>query len=206
MKSTELLGNSPNFQLWFCLATEHCSHTSWNVVYVKNYFAASSQFEQIFLPIINSFDLWARFEAYSNLIPCLVNPGKGGSFSCYRQNSIKSPLSVIFNPFFCHSLLSMYSGSYPMLFGYHVNMDLKTWRYTVIFYLFYVFFSLDLLYFWKLKHGILPAFAEAKPTTTAIKSQERTNKLHLIFLRESEVIENSFYNKLVSLWNTLTDS
>ena len=62
------------------------------------------------------------------------------------------------------------------------------------------------LYFGKFRHGILPAFAKVKPTTAVIKNQERTNKLYVNLPRETEVMRNCFYNKVVPLWNTLPDN
>ena len=63
----------------------------------------------------------------------------------------------------------------------------------------------SVVYFWKLRHGILPAFAEVKPTTGAIKNQKRTNKLYVNLPQESIIMKNCFYNKVVLLWNTLPD-
>ena len=63
----------------------------------------------------------------------------------------------------------------------------------------------SVLYFWKLRHGILPAFAKVKPTLAVIKNQKRTNKLYVNLPRENEVMKNCLYNKVVPLWNTLPD-
>ena len=64
----------------------------------------------------------------------------------------------------------------------------------------------SILYFWKFRPGILPAFAKVKPTTAVIKNQERTNKLYVNLPRETEVMRNCFYNKVVPLWNTSPDN
>ena len=63
----------------------------------------------------------------------------------------------------------------------------------------------SILYFWKLRHGILPAFAKVKPSTAVIKNQERTNKLYVNHPPENEVMKKCFYNKVVPIWNTLPD-
>ena len=63
----------------------------------------------------------------------------------------------------------------------------------------------SVLHFWKLRHGILPAFAEVKPTTAVIKNQEQTNKWYVNLSRENEVMKKCFNNKVVPLWNTLPD-
>ena len=52
---------------------------------------------------------------------------------------------------------------------------------------------------------VFPAFAKVKPTTAAIKNQERTNKLYVNLPRESEVMKNCIYNKVVPPWNALPD-
>ena len=47
----------------------------------------------------------------------------------------------------------------------------------------------SVLYFWKVRHGILPAFAKVKPTTAVIKNQKRTNKLYVSLPRENKVMK-----------------
>ena len=61
----------------------------------------------------------------------------------------------------------------------------------------------SLLYFWKWKNNLIPAFRDSQLETDKIRKQSRTETLYFNTFCRSDFLRNSFFKKTVTLWNTL---
>ena len=60
------------------------------------------------------------------------------------------------------------------------------------------------LYFWKFTHDMIPSLAkENRPSTAVLRKHKRTNQVYIDIKNNTQLIKNSFFNKVVPIWNTL---
>ena len=61
------------------------------------------------------------------------------------------------------------------------------------------------LFFWKWKYNLLPAFSRPQTATANPKTHERTINLTYRSFANSEQLKNSLFKSVVSLWNALPE-
>ena len=60
------------------------------------------------------------------------------------------------------------------------------------------------LFFWKFCHNMVPSLTnDNRPTTAVFREHKRTDQIYLDIKRNSIFIENSFFNKVIPIWNNL---